>query len=651
MKAVVQKYHCLWWIFDNNEVIFLAKNRKIFIITLAFLLSFCTAVSVLATKPAEQTKTQPETSKNAYQKLLDEKGFIYGVNLPWFGKSDTCRHTFGSNPITGREAVYSHDNALEALTNIKAVGFDSVRTWIFTGWGGTTMDENGNITGLTPEFIPNVLDYMELVKSTGLTINIVLTAHPWQVSDDTNMTMATVVNEKATEKFIKNALNPLLDALKPYEEYIVGFDAYCEPESDTQTMAGATYGTYMDILEKFINTEISAVRAKFPNMPIMISAGQNRNTEFYNDMDLDILGLDEYNDKGQAETIKSLNTVHDVWMTECGAYDDHNYSEEFNNKNLVNFYETTRAEGYKACYAWHYASGVGHALVKDVNYSHLRISAQSLHFVMLDYEYERKGINKDEIADKPVFLMNHDTAVLRWIGSRDAESYKLEWRFGENEEWKVLEDNLNADEIGSGAYLCDYALPDLDKTGNYQFKVTATTYYGKQATSDVFECYLKGLSTATCSDDKNLFINGGFESETDIFTNISGWRTNAEATTAWNIESGTVRSGKTALHLKGDCCRKSIFQSINVKPNTDYTLTFFAKASGKELSPRCVFSLLPENWGGTPIIATKEFNYQDGWKMYSYDFNSGDQTNINFQIWIGYGDYYLDDFYLFEKTK
>lgn len=609
------------------------------------------AVSVLATKSIKQTKNQPETPKNAYEKLLKEKGFIYGVNVPWFETSNTASYTFGTNPVTGQKAIYTHEWAFETLTNIKAIGFDSVRTWVFSDWGGTTIDKNGNITGLSSDFIPNVLDYMEIIKSVGLTANLVLVPHQWQICNDVNIAMNTIFNEKATEKFIKNALNPLLDALKPYEEYIVGFDAYCEPEADTQEKAGTIYGTTMEVLKRFINNEIAAIRAKFPNIPIMISAGQNRNTEFYNDMDLDILGLDEYNDKGEAETIKSLNTVHDVWMTECGAKDDKNYSEEFNNKNILNFYENTKAQGYKACYVWHYASGVGHALVKDFNSSQLRISAQSLHFLILDYEYERKEIDKDEIADKPVFLMNHDTVVLRWIGSRDAESYKLEWRFGENAEWEVLEDNLNAEEIGSGAYLCDYPLPDLDKTGNYQFKVTATTYYGKQATSDVFQCYLKGLSTATCSDDKNLFINGGFESATDIFTNITGWRTNAEATTAWNIESGMVRSGKNALHLKGDCCRKSIFQSINVKPKTNYTLTFFAKASGKNLSPRCVFSLLPENWGGTPIINTKEFNYQDGWKMYSYDFNSGDQTNINFQIWIGYGDYYLDDFYLFENTK
>ena len=651
MKAVVLLYHYLCWNFENNEVILLAKNRKIFIIALVFLLSICTAVSVLATKPIQQTKNQPKVPQNTYEKLLDEKGFIYGVNLPWFKTSDTRSSTFGSNPVTGQEAAYTHEWALEALTNIKAIGFDSVRTWVFTGWGGTTMDENGNITGLSSEFIPNVLDYMGIVKSVGLTANLVLVPHQWQSSDDTNMTMTTILSEEATDKFINNALNPLLEALKPYEEYIVGFDAYCEPEADTQEKAGGTYGTTMDVLKKFINSEIVAIRAKMPNIPIMISAGQNRSTEFYNDVDLDILGLDEYNDKGEAETIKSLNTVHDVWMTECGAKDDKNLSDEFNNKNILNFYENTKAQGYKACFAWHYAGGVGHSFTKNIDCSQLRISAQSLHFVILDEEYDREGIDKDNTADKPIFLKNTDATVLRWIGTRDAEFYKLEWRFGKNGEWKVLADNLDAGEIGAGAYLCDYPLPDLDKTGNYQFKVTATTYYDTQATSDVFECYLKGLSTAICSDDKNLFINGGFETQTDIFTSTSGWRTNATVTTAWNIESGAVRSGKNALHLKGDCCRKSIYQQINVKPNTDYTFTFFAKASGKELSPRCVFSLLPENWGGEPIVAQSEFNYTDGWKMYSYDFNSGDQTSVNFQIWIGYGDYYLDDFYLFEKTK
>ena len=626
------------------------KLHKVYLTIVSAIAVLCTTVSVLAVNTAGKPKKE-KTYANTYEELLDKKGFIYGVNLPWFGKSDTRTQTFGKNPITGKEAVYDHDWATEALTNIKAIGFDSVRTWIFTGWGGTTMNKDGCITGLSDDFIPNITDYMEIAESLGLTVCPILVPHPLQSTENAELTMATIYNEKATEKYIKNALNPLLDALKPYEKSIIGIDVYCEPEADTQEKAGVITGSYMDVIKRFINSEITAVRSKMPNVPIMVSAGQNRNTEFYNDMDLDILGLDEYNDKGEAETIKSLNTVHGVWMTECGAKDDKNLSDEFNNKNLLNFYENTKAQGYKACFAWHYAGGIGLSLTKNIDCSNLRVSAQTLHFVMLDEEYERLKVDKDKTADKPVFLINSEKSVLRWIGARDAESYKLEWRIGENAEWKVLEKELDAEKIGSGGYLCDYALPDLEKTGSYQFRVTVKTYYDTKAVSDVFAVYLKGLSTAVCPDSENLFVNGGFETVTDVLTSISGWRTNAATTTAWNIEQGNVRSGKYALHLKGDCCRKSIYQQINVKPNTNYTFTFFAKAYGKELSPRCVFSLLPESWSGTPFVPQSEFNYTDGWKMYSYDFNSGDQTAVNFQIWVGYGDYYLDDFYLFEAKK
>lgn len=626
------------------------KIKKASLTVISALAVLCITISVLAVN-GTANKNKEKAYVNTYEELLDKKGFIYGVNLPWFGKSDTRAHTFGKNPLTGNEAAYDHDWVLEALTNIKAIGFDSVRTWIFTGWGGTTIDQNGYITGLSNDFITNINDYMKIAESLELTVCPILVPHPLQSTDDPEITMLTVYSEKATEQYIKNALNPLLDILKPYEKSIIGIDVYCEPEADTQEKAGVITGSSMEVIKKFINSEIAAVRSNMPNIPVLVSAGQNRSTEFYNDIDIDILGVDEYNDKGEAETIKSLNTVHDVWMTECGAKDDKNLSDEFNNKNLLNFYENTKAQGYKACFAWHYAGGVGLSFTKNIDCSDLRPSAQTLHFVLLDEEYDRLGVDKDKTADKPVFLINSEKTVLRWIGARDAESYKLEWRIGENGEWKILEESLDAEKIASGGYLCDYALPDLEKTGNYQFRVTVKTYYDTKAVSDVFTVYLKGLSTAVCSENENLFVNGGFETATNILTSTSGWRTNAEATTAWNIEQGNARSGKNVLHLKGDCCRKSIYQQISVKPNTNYTFTFFAKASGKELSPRCVFSLLPESWSGTPFVPQSEFNYSDGWKMYSYDFNSGDQTAVNFQIWVGYGDYYLDDFYLFEAKK
>lgn len=595
-------------------------------------------------------KKREVTYKNTYERLIAEHGFIYGVNLPWFGLSSNRSQTFGENPFTGASASYDHTFAEQALTNIKAIGMTCVRSWVFTGWGGVTMDENGYITGLTDEFLTNIIDYLETAKKVGITLNLVIFPHVVQSTTEIDLAFQSLVNPDGRAAYIENALNPFLDAIKPYEDIIVALDLYCEPEADTQEKALVTYGTTMDILADFILAESAAVRNKLPNMPVLISAGQNRTTEFYNTLDLDFLGVDQYDNAGAVENIKDLNTIYPAWITECGAKNDKNYSEEFNTQNVLSFYENARSSGYKACFYWHFAGGVALSLTKNIDCSDLRMSAVSLHFLILDYEYERNNIDSSQVADKPVLLYNSNPRVVKWIGSRDAASYKLELRINDGD-WQVVDDNIHADSVDNGFYLCSYSFEELEASGKYSYRVTSTTYDGRVARSDVFSCNIKGTSSAICAPEDNLFINNGFETG-----DLTGWKSTSppdKVADIYIVEKGsvedqTVHSGEYALHWKPNNDGKCFYQPIKVKKNTKYTLTFFAKASGEDLSPKACFSILSNaSWSKT-ILPKNTFVYQDGWRMYSYDFNSGDEEEIVMYFWNGYGDFYLDDFYLFE---
>ena len=604
--------------------------------------------------------------KNAYERLLAEEEFIYGVNLPWFGTSDTRTRTFGANAFKGTASIYNHDWVEQALTNIKAIGFTSVRTWVFTGWNGIELDSNGYAVALTDEFKTNFTDYLETVKKTGLTLNAVLVPHFYQSVDDIALGSQIVVNPEATKSYIDNVLNPFLEMIKPYEDYIVALDLYCEPEADTQEKAMLTQGTTMEVIETFISEEAKAVKAKLPDMPILVSAGQNHVVSDYNDLDLDIMGVDTYNNEGKAENIKDMNTIYPMWVTECGAKTDKGTTDEFNLNNVISFYESARNGGYKACYYWHYAGGIDLSLTKATDPSYLRMSATSLHFKILDYKYEREGIDPETIADKPVMLYSSSSDTVKWIGIRDAESYKLEMKI-DNGDWQVVEEKLKPEYVDSGYNACSYSFGEMEKTGIYTFRVTATNYYDISAVSDEISYMVTGLSSITCAPEDNLVKNYSFEGAVDPVTGAPEyWQTNHADPAKFfgeiyhvengSKEAGTTHSGEKFVHHYGGISGKVLFQNVDVKPNTEYTFTFFAKGI-EYRSNNPIFKIIGVNSAGkwdtnfTGDISFKNYpeEGQDAkWTIYTLRFNSAQFETVSVYLYDGGAEIYLDDFYLFE---
>jgi hypothetical protein len=282
---------------------------------------------------------------DAYSRLLKEnKDFIYGVNLPWFGISGNRCQTFGNNPFASNEVAYKHDELAVVLSNIAAVGFTSVRTWVFTGFGGVMMDENSMTTGLTPEFIVNLRDFFELIKANKLTVNPILMPHiiqslPMQGDKgETNAELQKIAvhimtDEKLRSAFIENALIPTLKIMKEYSDLIPCLDLFCEPEGDAFETAGRfdidSYPGRVENLSEltdFIKAESNAVKCVMPNMKCLVSSSYGQNYlkfNTYKDYGIEILGLDVYNNEGAVIIPDSRITpeirdmISDIWVTEC----------------------------------------------------------------------------------------------------------------------------------------------------------------------------------------------------------------------------------------------------------------------------------------------------------------------------------------------
>jgi len=634
------------------------------------ILSIISALAIIVTScfiGATVSGKKSDNTQNAYEKLLAEEEFIYGVNLPWFGTSDTRTRIFGEDAFNGKASSYNHDWVEQALTNIKAIGFSSVRTWVFTGWNGIKLDSNGHAISLTEEFKANFEDYLKTVKKVGLTLNAVLVPHFYQSAADVNLASQIVVNPTATQSYVDKALNPLLDIIKKYEDSVIALDLYCEPEADTQEKAMMTQGTSMEVIRRFISSEAVAIRKILPDMPLLVSAGQNHVVSEYNDLELDIMGVDTYNNQGKTESIKEMNTVYPMWVTECGAKTDTGTTDDFNLNSVLSFYESARNSGYKACYYWHYTGGLELSLTKAVDPSYLRMSAVSLHFKILDYKYEREGIDPELIADKPAMLYSSSSDTVKWICTRDAESYKLEMKIDDGE-WQVVEDVFAADDVDNGYGSCSYTFTEMEKTGMYSFRVTGTNFYGLSAVSDVVTYKVTGLSSVTCSPENNLMTNYSFEDGVDPDTNAPvGWQTNhAEPkkffteifhVEAGSREEGTAYKGENAVHMYGGSSGKVFFQNVNVKKNTDHTFTFFAKSiEYRRNNP--VFKIIGIDSAGkwstqlSDQISFKNYPEEEGeetkWTLYTLRFDSKDYEKVCVYIYDGGAEIYMDDFYLFE---
>ncbi len=414
--------------------------------------------------------------------------FIYGVNMPWLDRSDSRNKIFGNDCITGENTTYNHDWVDMAFHNMRAIGIQSVRTWVFTGWNGCIMDEYGFICGISDEFIANLKDFLEVSRKYGVAANLVLVPHQLQCgSSDLTRIMQTIYNPNALNAFIDNAFIPVLETIKEYRDTVNAIDILCEPEADTQEKALINSGTTMGVMGRIMSAEAAAIRKILPDMPIVASGGQNNTNEFYNEIDLDYFGIDVYNDMGEVPSIKGYNTRFPMWITECGAkllppFLDDKLSAD----NFLSFYRNAKAKGYKACFAWHLAADTSLSLTRKRDTSDLRLSAQLLHFDILDDYYSKNGISCEECIDVPSILKGFDNSVLRFIGSRNTKQYKIEYSKNGVDNWAVLDEGF-CPETSDNCYLYDYCLPEYIYNEKCFLRITAMGAKGESVPSHPYK--------------------------------------------------------------------------------------------------------------------------------------------------------------------
>lgn len=390
-----------------------------------------------------------------YAQIMAEDGFVYGISVPWFTYDDQG-HNLSSNLLKGYDCTYDHDTAYNILYNCKAIGFNAVNIWLFSGLEGIEFDENCVATGLKDDFVANLTDVLEI--ATDLDLGMTLTIQPHlEGLKDTGYYGILTDSAKQTA-YLNNVVNPVLELAAQYKDIIVSTVAYCEPDIDVK-LGAATVAQ-----AKALTSAIAAAsKSVLTDVPVgvafsMVVAADDNYSDFVNlqnDANIDYLGYDYYNDNYDSVPVPQWNC--DTMLTECSYQDIENVDEAVLIQNIFN---KAKSAGYKGAYYWTYSSDTLALVNRDGSYSNAIGAA---------YKLIRTARNDFAENEAPVVLYDKNQIVV--LANPTAEEYVIE-KWDSAAGWTEVDYLLNPYEDESA--IVSYTVDAVD---NGYYRVGA--YYGE----------------------------------------------------------------------------------------------------------------------------------------------------------------------------
>lgn len=508
------------------------------------------------------------TSNNKLSVMAREGDFIYGINVPWI----SLGKDFGADALEllkDSDAVpdYRYDSYKQIIHNCSAIGFNGMRLWLLTGAQGIRFTEYGDVLGLDEYFLDNLKTTLDLAVEYKMGLDIVLQprmSYNFAEGDKAayDVTTQFMVNPEYRKHYFERVVKPVCELLNSYKSSLLAVTVYAEPESDIYGEKNHIYGTDKSKMLEFVSESCKFVRGIMPDTPISVSALMSDTaTADYMGLDIDILGVHTYNNSGEVESPKMLNSEVPMWLGECGP--NITYSSDNTNEGqtalMMNFYDNAKEKGYIGAFWWAYNYVLPFSVIfAPEDYSGLRPSAVVLHNTLLDNSYIENGIELGTVADKPSLLYSNDPVYLMWIGCREAESYTIEHSL-DGKNFNVLEADIDPDKVTNEHGICAYSLENVKKANcDYTYRITVKTFDGFTAVSDTHTFYLPKI---TVPEDENVVKNPKFE--TGDYTD---WITSGNVGINDNTNSYHINGSYTACLSPG----ASISQVIDVTPNTRF---------------------------------------------------------------------------------
>jgi hypothetical protein len=154
-----------------------------------------------------------------------------------------------------------------------------------------------------------------------------------------------------------------------------------------------------------------------------------------------------------------------------------------------------------------------------------------------------------------------------------------------------------------------------------------------------------GAPPGTTGD--NLIVNGGFEDDFD------GWINDGGRDVSFFVDTVIKATGGKSLKVIDCEWQSTIYQDIDVEPDTEYIFSVSCLVSRDDTEPWGV--LIKINHRGfydyteTPFFEIKAAGF--GWKSYRESFNSGSNTKVCLIINGDQSEFYVDRVSLYKKSE
>ena len=591
--------------------------------------------------------------------ILAQDGYLEGIWFPWlthdnlghgFTANETMVKYVGNNWSTVGIDQYSDKYLLEQIYNLKALGFNIMGYEGSIYAEGVIFDDHGDVIGIKQDYLDNARRFLDICRQAQMPVLWTVCCHSTSAVSYYNlevwyrMTQMYAVKEVAdhyAERFVK----PLCAMLAEYPDVVVMCAATSEVENEMHdpdmgnfTEHRETYGVTRESMLYFINTVADTLAEYLPGVDRTL-CGSTDNMTMYSETNLTFIGHQEYNAHANADDISQFRSPLPMLATEFGLGDGKYPSEEEMVRTQLLFRDNFRQKGWSGWFMWCWqpdAGGSAYDLIaKNGALTDFRLVAYKLHDYIEDYRAAHRG--ETVALNTPTMFFNKGNGTVEWVKPTQSHTYKLE-RSVNGGAWVTVTTNGAAvDSIGRKYTYKDTTLPT---SGTVQYRVTATAG-GNTAVS--YSNVVDILPPA-----QNLAQNGSFENGMNGWT-LFGTNGNYRVTTA------TAHSGSASLELDyGSGEWQGVYQvDIPVKPNTNYTLTYWYKHAADDTANNCYCFVREGDINGTNIIGQAYMNGGNTteWRQETISFRTGATTTdlcIDFRVVAG-SHTYIDDVELYEE--
>lgn len=558
--------------------------------------------------------------RNAYEKLIAEDGFMYGMDLDWVKHNMDFAWSLGDNELLNHAAAYSENSVAVDLYNIKALGFNAVNMWLFNGLAGMQFDHNtGYVTGLSDTFRKNLVSFLNLARKYDLKVVLSLQPHTGfnygnrrdglSEQDIRNRYLQFYYKDEAREAYMDNLIKPVCnDIIKYYQDVVIICDLTVENgvsevnDDELGMYCDDTHGTTWENFGKFFCAMRDCVREAMPNMMISTEDMFYQYTAYkYNDFDVDLHGFNWYSDSAYLPETADLYSNTPLYMGEINVSENetNKYSPEYWEKCQMEYYRKAWKQGYVGAFYFSWWAGAGNFVMFDestLKYESMRNVGQFFLYQFTDMKNEYRGIKN--AVDKPVLLANRGGSDVYWFPGRGMTRFDLERSDDGGKTWKTVAANLSEEsKQGDFQSLKNGLLKYTDNTVgvgmNYQYRVKA---YNDET----------GVSSLSAPNNRreffvpeNMIVNGSFEGiekYSDIpqkdYTKTSEVYKAAVAGSGWFRNARTVGvitstddayDGSKVLEIdtkngKGESGWSKLEQKVKLTPGATYELSMWYKS-------------------------------------------------------------------------